>query len=52
MEKGIKGIFKEEENKMNKLTKEINEAGNLERKSELAELLLRVFLKMWTFRCI
>jgi len=42
MVKGIKDIFKEEENKMNKLTKEINEAENLEKKSELAEVLLLV----------
>ena len=40
MEKRLKNIFKEEENKMNKLTKEINEAENLEKKSEFAELLL------------
>ena len=41
-EKKLKDVFKEEENKMNKLTEEINEAENLEKKSELAELLLIV----------
>ena len=42
MEKRLKNVFKEEENKMNKLTDEINEAENLEKKSELAEVLLIV----------
>lgn len=42
MEKKLKYIFKEEENKMNKLTKEINVIENIEIKSELAEVLLIV----------
>lgn len=42
MEKRIKGIFREEEDKINKITKEINEAENQEKKSQLAEMLLIV----------
>ena len=42
MEKRLKNIFKEEENKMNKLTKEINEAESIKDKSHLAEMLLIV----------
>ena len=42
MERRIKEIFKEEEDKIGKITKAINEAENLEKKSELAELLLIV----------
>ena len=42
MEKSIKGIFREEEDKINKITKEINEIENVEIKSELAEVLLIV----------
>ena len=41
-EKKLKDIFKEEENKMNKLTEEINVIENIEIKSELAEVLLIV----------
>ena len=38
----LKDIFKEEENKMNKITKEINEAEGIKDKSQLAEMLLIV----------
>ena len=41
-EKKLKDVFKEEENKMNKLTEEINVIENIEIKSELAEVLLIV----------
>ena len=42
MEKRLKNVFKEEENKINKITKEISEAENIKDKSQLAELLLIV----------
>ena len=42
MEKRLKDIFKEEENKMNKITKGINEAESIKDKSQLAEMLLIV----------
>ena len=41
-EKNLKDIFKEEENKINQITKEFNEAENIEEKSKLAEMLLIV----------
>lgn len=42
MEKKLKEMFKEEENKINKITEEINVIENIEIKSELAEVLLIV----------
>ena len=42
MEKRIKDIFKDEENKINQITKKLNEAENLEKKSELAGVLVFV----------
>ncbi len=41
-EKKLKGVFNEEENKINQITKEINEAESIEEKSKLAEMLLIV----------
>lgn len=42
MRKRLKDIFKEEENKINQITEEINVIENIEIKSELAEVLLIV----------
>mgnify|MGYP001558291516 CR=1 FL=1 len=42
MEKRLKNVFKEEEDKINKITKEINVIENIKIKSELAEVLLIV----------
>ena len=42
MEKRLKNLFKEEEDKINKITKEINIIENIKIKSELAEVLLIV----------
>ena len=42
MEKRLKNVFKEEEDKINKIKKEINIIENIKIKSELAEVLLIV----------
>jgi len=41
-EKRLKDTFKEEENKIDKITKELDEAESIEKKSDLAEMILIV----------